>query len=74
VVFYEYSLNNCPLRNKFKSSSSNVHISNPEPTTIPRPRISDLPSVNLPIYEFTIKVNNSKQKLKLSLIQDLNST
>jgi len=61
----EHSLNSCPLRNKFKSSSSNVHISNPEPTTIPRSRISDLPNVKLPIYEFTIKVNNSKTKTKI---------
>jgi len=63
----EHSLNNCPLRNKFKSSSSNVHISNPEPTTIPRPRISDLPNVKLPIYEFSIKANNSKTKTKILL-------
>jgi len=63
----EHSLNNGPLRNKFKSSSSNVHIGNPEPTTIPRPRISDLPNVKLPIYEFTIKVNNSKTKNKILL-------
>ena len=61
----EHSLKNCPLRNKFKSSSSNVHISNPEPTTIPRPRISDLPNVKLPIYEFSIKANNSKTKTKI---------
>jgi len=63
----EHSLNNYPLRNKFKSSSSNVHISNPEPTTIPRPRISDLPNVKLPIYEFSIKANNSKTKTKILL-------
>ena len=63
----EHSLNNCPLRNKYKSSSSNVHISNLEPKTITRPRISDLPNVNLPIYEFTIKVNNSKTKTKILL-------
>ena len=63
----EHLLNNCPLRNKFISSSSNAHISNPEPTTIPRPRISDLPNVKFPIYEFTIKVNNSKTKTKILL-------
>ena len=69
VLWFFYLLNNCPLRNKFKSSSSNVivHISNPEPITIPRPRISDLPNVKLPIYEFTIKVNNSKTKNKILL-------
>jgi len=45
-----HSLDHCPLVNRNKASSSSSHITNLEPKTIPRIRISDQPDVKLPIF------------------------
>jgi len=66
----EHSLDNCPLKNKNKSnnknkpSSSSTYISNPEANPTPRPRISDS---NLPIYEFTLNIENTNSTAKILL-------
>ncbi len=68
----EHTLENCPLKNKNnnnsntnKYSSNSTHISNIVPT--PRSRISDQPNSNLPIYEFSLKVENINSKAKILL-------
>ncbi len=63
----DHAINNCPLKNKNKASSSSAHISNPEPKTIPRPRISDQPNVKLPVFEFSLNVSNISTKTKILL-------
>jgi len=65
----QHSLNNCPLKNKNKNNnknkpSSSTYISNPEANPTPRPRISDS---NLPIYEFTLNIENSNSTAKILL-------
>ncbi len=61
----EHSLDKCPLRNKHNNNNNNnnynskyasnsTHISNIESTS--RPRISDQPNSNLPIYAFSLKI------------------
>ncbi len=66
----QHSLDNCPLKNKNKNinknkpSSSSTYISNPEVNSIPRPRISDS---NLPIYEFTLNIENTNSTVKILL-------
>ena len=67
----QHSLDNCPFKNKNKNnnknnkpSSSSTYISNPEIKPIPRPRITDS---NLPIYEFTLNIENSNSTAKILL-------
>ena len=68
----QHTLDNCPLKNKNKNnnnnknkpSSSSTYISNPEVKPTPRPRISN---TNLPIYEFTLNIENTKSTAKILL-------
>ena len=58
-----HSLDNCPIKNKYKSPSSTTHITNPKP----RPRVSDQANLKLPIFEFTLNVLKSSVKTKVLL-------
>ena len=63
----DHSLNNWPIKNKNKLSSSTSHITNPKPKTSPRPRVSDQPNLKLPIFEFTLNVLKSSINTKILL-------
>ena len=67
----KHLLENCPLRNNNKNnnkpSSGSTYISNPESQPSSRPRISDNPDLNLPIYEFTLKIANTTSTTKILL-------
>ena len=64
----EHSLDNCPLKNKYKNknkpSSSSTYVSNPESKPISRPRVSNS---NLPIYEFSLSIDNTNSTAKILL-------
>jgi len=48
----KHSLENCPLKNRNKASTSSSHITNPYPKLNLRPRILDEPNIKFPIFEF----------------------
>jgi len=67
----DHSLDNCPLKNKYKPSTSTSHMTNPEfnlkEKSTRRPRISDQPNLKLPIFEFTFKILKTTTKAKVLL-------
>ena len=67
----DHQVNNCPLKNNQNNnqpSSSNTFISNSESKQAKsRPRLSDNPSLNAPVAEFSLQVSNSSCKAKLLL-------
>jgi len=63
----DHSLDYCPLVNRNKAFSGSSHITNLEPKTIPRIRISDQPDIKLPIFEFSLNVSNISTKAKILL-------
>ena len=62
-----HSLDHYPLVNRNKVYSSSSHITNLEPKTIPRIRISDQFDVKLLIFEFSLNVSNISTKTKILL-------
>ena len=62
-----HSLNNCPIRNKSKASSSTSHITNTKPKISPRIRVTDQPNLNVPIFEFTLNILKSSIRTKILL-------
>jgi len=58
--FPDHSLDNCPVKNKYKHSTDTSHMTNSETSLkenfTRRPRISDLPNSKLPIFEFTFNI------------------
>jgi len=63
----QHSLDNCPIKNKNKPSSSTSHITNTDLKNAPRPRISEQPNTKLPIFEFTLNVLESSIQTKILL-------
>ena len=63
----DHKLDKCPFKNKNKNFASTSHVSNPQPAFTPRPRVSDKPNANLPIFEFTFNYEKGSTKTKVLL-------
>jgi len=63
----DHKLDKCPFKNKSKNYASTSHVSNPQPVPTFRPRMSEKPNANLPIFEFTFNYEKGSTKAKVLL-------
>jgi len=63
----KHSLENCPRTKKNKNSASSSHSANIKTNSNQRPRISDISGLNLPIFEFSLNIENISTTVKILL-------